>query len=373
MKIVHIITCLDDGGAEAVLFRLIQSLPHDIHIVVSLSGLGKYGDMLRRIGTEVIDLDMTTFTRKFSAFFRLAGLIRSISPDAIQTWMYHADFVGGVAARMTGFRNIAWGLHNSMVAASDNSLPRFALIRLNALLSHVIPEWVVSCSQAALLAHQGIGYSSRKLVFIPNGYPVDTFRPDRKTRMQTRAEFGVVDGEVLLGMVARFDPQKDHLNLLNALAILKQSKSFKCLLVGKGLDQDSQLRPEILSRGLCDYVLLVGQRGDISNVMNALDIFCLSSAFSEAFPNVLCEAMACCTPCVTTDVGDSALIVGDTGWVVPPRSPERLAAALVNAIMDLPDPGRQGAARRRIVENFTVEKMSEAYRSIWSKGKNDQA
>jgi glycosyltransferase involved in cell wall biosynthesis len=371
MKIVHVITCLNDGGAEAVLFRTIQSLPHDEHFVVSLAGLGKYGDLLKNRGVEVVDLDMTTLGRKLSAIYRLAGLIKSIAPDTIQTWMYHADFVGGIAARMAGFRNIAWGLHNSMVAASDNPLPRFALIRLNALLSHVIPKWVISCSKAALVAHRGIGYHSRKLVFIPNGYPVDAFFPDQKARMQTRADFGVVADEVLLGMVARLDPQKDHLNLLNALAILKESNTFKCLLVGKDLDQGSQLRPEIESRGLGDHVLLVGQRADIPNIMNALDVFCLSSAFSEAFPNVLCEAMACGTPCVTTDVGDSAFIVDNTGWVVPPRSPERLAAALVSAIANLPDPGRQAAARRRIVENFSVERMAEAYRSVWSEERND--
>ncbi len=371
MKIVHVITCLNDGGAEAVLFRIIQSLPHDEHFVVSLAGLGKYGDLLKNLGVEVVDLDMTTLGRKLSAIYGLAGLIKSIAPDTIQTWMYHADFVGGIAARMAGFRNIAWGLHNSMVAASDNPLPRFALIRLNALLSHVIPKWVISCSKAALVAHRGIGYHSRKLVFIPNGYPVDAFCPDQKARTQTRADFGVVGDEVLLGMVARLDPQKDHLNLLNALAILRRSNTFKCLLVGKGLDEGSQLRPEIESRGLGDHVLLVGQRADIPNIMNAIDIFCLSSAFSEAFPNVLCEAMACGTPCVTTDVGDSAFIVGDTGWVVPPRSPERLAAALVSAIAALPDPGRQAAARRRIVENFSVERMAEAYRSVWSDEESD--
>lgn len=365
MKIVHVITCLNDGGAEAVLFRTIQSLSKDEHFVVSLAGVGKYGDLLKKFGVEVFDLEMTTWGRKFSSIYRLTGLIKSIAPDAIQTWMYHADFVGGVAARMAGFRNIAWGLHNSMVAAIDNSLPRFALIRLNALLSLAIPKCVVSCSKSALVAHRGIGYHSRKLIFIPNGYPVDAFRPDQNARMQTRLSLGVLGEDVLLGMVARLDPQKDHLNLLNSLVILKRTHSFKCLLVGKDLDQDSKLRPEIESRGLSDDVLLIGQRTDIPDIMNALDIFCLSS-YAEAFPNVLCEAMACGTPCVTTDVGDSAFIVGDTGWVVPPRSPELLAAALVSAIATLPDPARQAAVRRRIVENFSVERMANAYRSVWS-------
>ena len=115
MKIVHVITSLDDGGAEAVLFRTIQNLPEDEHIVVSLLGLGKYGKLLQSIGIEVIDLEMTTVGRKLTAVFRLTRLLGLIAPDTIQTWMYHADFVGGVAARMAGVNNVVWGLHNSLV------------------------------------------------------------------------------------------------------------------------------------------------------------------------------------------------------------------------------------------------------------------
>lgn len=369
MKVLHVITGLNDGGAEAVLYRLIQSLPNDEHVVVSLSGFGKYGAMLRSINIEVINLNMETVRGKISAIFRLISFIKSFVPDAIQTWMYHADFIGGVAARIAGCKNITWGLHNSLVSGNQGSLSRYLLIRVNALLSHWAPQSIISCSNAALLAHKNAGYSARKLSFIPNGYPVDTFKADDKARLQVRTELGIKDDETLLGMVARYDPQKDHLNLLRALKILKKTNFFKCILVGKGLDQESELYNEIKSLGLSEDILLVGQRQDISSVMNALDIFCLSSAYSEAFPNVLCEAMACGTPCVTTDVGDSAYIVGDVGWVVPPRSPEKLASALISAIGALPDQHLQDEARRRIVDNFSIEKVASDYRSIWDKGR----
>ncbi|MCI5134752.1 MAG: glycosyltransferase [Candidatus Electrothrix sp. AW2] len=366
MKIVHIITCLDDGGAEAVLFRLVKELKHDKHLIVSLSGLGKYGALLQSIDVNVIDINMTSLAGKLSAFYRLVRLIKSYSPDVVQTWMYHADFFGGVAARVAGVKNISWGIHNSAVTAKDNPLVRWAMIRITSLLSYIIPNQIVSCSQAALFAHQAIGYDARKFTFIPNGYPVNIFYPDPKAGLRCRAEFGITEGEVLLGMVARFDPQKDHLNLLDALAFVRHSNNFKCLLVGKGVGQNSQLCSEIKKRGLEDYVVLAGQHDDIPKIMNALDICCLSSAFSEAFPNVLCEAMACGTVCVTTDVGDSAFIVGDTGWVVPPRSPEQLAEAITEAIHGLPHVERQIAARRRIVEKFSDEKMVKKYRSVWN-------
>lgn len=365
MKIVHVITSLDDGGAEAVLFRTIQNLPEDEHIVVSLLGLGKYGKLLQSIGIEVIDLEMTTVGRKLTAVFRLTRLLGLIAPDTIQTWMYHADFVGGVAARMAGVNNVVWGLHNSLVSLKGNPWSRFAMIRLNGVLSYLVPDRILCCSESALLAHQSIGYNKRKLVFIPNGYPVDIFRPDENARFAIRAEFGLGETDVVLGMVARLDPQKDHVNLLDALVLLKEAHPFKCLLVGKGLEQNSKLLVEIESRELVQDVILVGPRSDVQGIMNALDI-CVNASFTESFPNALCEAMACGTPCVVTNVGDSAMIVGDTGWVVPPRSPEKLAAALILAVEALPDPARQDSARQRIVEKFSIEHISRDYRLLWS-------
>lgn len=241
------------------------------------------------------------------------------------------------------------------------------MIRINSVLSHFVPKWIITCAQTALTAHNGIGYNSGKLIFVPNGYPIDILQPDHNARFVTRAEFAVQECEVLLGMIARLDPHKDHLNLLNALAILKLTHSFKCLLVGKSMGPDSPLRREIVTRGLDEQILLVGQRGDIPAIMNALDI-CVNSSCTEAFPNALCEAMACGTPCVATDVGDSAYIIGDTGWCAPAGTAELLAFALDKAITTLPDPERRHAARHRIVEHFSVEKMASVYRSVWLRG-----
>jgi glycosyltransferase involved in cell wall biosynthesis len=174
-------------------------------------------------------------------------------------------------------------------------------------------------------------------------------------------------------MVGRFDPQKDHPNLLGALAELKgKGHAVRCALVGKGLDRaNASLMGSITGFGLSPdrELLLLGQRNDISTVMNALDIHLLSSAYGEAFPNVLAEAMACGTPCVTTDVGDAALIVGETGWVVPPRDSKSLAHSIRSAIkLSQDQPGwkvRQMACRKRIDTEFSIERMVCAYRDVW--------
>jgi len=174
----------------------------------------------------------------------------------------------------------------------------------------------------------------------------------------------------LIGTVGRYDPQKDHANLLRSLAILRSRDiNIRCVLIGSNLDLDNkELITQIHDLNLVKTVILLGRRTDISTVMSALDIHVLPSAYGEAFPNVVAEAMACETPCVVTDVGDAAYIVGDTGWIVPPRD----AKALANAI-DLALEQRQKgqwrqrchSARQRIQTYFGIEKMISSYHELW--------
>jgi glycosyltransferase involved in cell wall biosynthesis len=190
-----------------------------------------------------------------------------------------------------------------------------------------------------------------------------------------RSTWGVADNEPLIGMVARFNPGKDHTNLLDALAQLAiRGLAIRCVLVGDGVSYDNaSLRSFIESRRLRDQLLLLPPTLNIAEMMAALDIHVLSSS-GEAFPNVLAEAMACGTPCVSTDVGDAAHIVGETGWIVPPRNSAALADALENAVQSLPDRqrwlARQGAARQRISQNFSLERMCDSYRRLWSETRN---
>ncbi len=191
-----------------------------------------------------------------------------------------------------------------------------------------------------------MGYDPTKFHVIPNGFDVEAFSPQGAQRRQLRQQWGAADDEILFGCVARWDPYKDHENLLQALAL--------CVTCGIHVR--------------CSHsVLMAGSRKDVPAVMNALDVHVLSSV-SEAFPNVLAEAMACGTPCISTDVGDAALIVGDTGWVVPPSSPQALSLAIAEAVSSVKTVGfveRKRAARNRIVESFSLEKMRQAYVQLW--------
>ena len=180
----------------------------------------------------------------------------------------------------------------------------------------------------------------------------------------------------LLGCVSRYSPQKNHEGLLKALSLVKKNGiAFRCLLVGRGLDTDNtQLVSWLIQYGLQDEILLLGQRKDVPAIMNALDLHVLPST-AEGFPNVIAEAMACETPCVSTDVGDAAYIIGQTGWLVPPADAQLLAEAIQSALVCWNDKTawslRRTAARTRIMEHFSLEKMVATYRATWENGLQD--
>jgi len=304
---------------------------------------------------------------------RLWRLLRQHRPDAVQTWLYHADLIGGVIARMSGVRNIAWGIRHSNLTPGTVKRSTIWIAKLSAALSAWVPMRIVCCSQQAVEAHKRIGYAADKFRLVPNGYDLARLAPSVATGLGLRTALNLPADVPLIGLVARFDSQKDHANLLAALGQLKrQGQAFHCLLVGTGMDAaNTTLTDWLRQHDLTDCVTLLGRRNDIDAVMNALDIHVLSS-LGEAFPNVLAEAMACGTPCVTTNVGDAAYIVGDTGWVVPPQDSQALAQGIQSALAALADTHtwqfRQHAARQRIEDNFTIERVVGLYDAVWREG-----
>ena len=371
MKIIHIITGLSDGGAEAVLYRLCSEDKINTHIVISLTEKGKYGSLLLEKDIQVHWLGMPRGRVGLSGISKLYRLIRNLKPDVVQTWMYHADLIGGLVARLAGANKIYWGIRASSLEIGKSSWRTIVVAYINALLSRWVPTGIVCCADRAQQTHQQLGFAVDRFTVIPNGYNLDYFKPDSEGRKKLRAELEINEQTLLLGCVGRFDPQKDHQNLLAALAIIKQNGvSFRCILVGRGLNTDNaQLVSWVNRYDLQDEVLLLGQRTDIPAVMNALDLHILSSSYGEAFPNVVAEAMACGTPCVATDVGDAAYIIGHTGWIAPPSDASLLANAIHSALVCYSNhdewESRRVAARNRVVETFSLEKMIAAYHSVW--------
>lgn len=368
-SILHIITGLDDGGAEAVLYRLCTHDQSNLHHVISLSGQGKYGPLLRDARVPVTCLQMPRGRVTLAGLRQMWRTIRLIRPDVVQTWMYHANLLGGMIARTAGQRNICWGIHHSVLAPGTTARKTILVSQACARLSRSIPRRIICCAEQARLAHVKLGYDPERMAVVPNGYDLSTFQPDPAAGRALRAEWGLGASESIIGFVSRFHPLKDHANLFHALALMRQSGSRPmCVLVGTGMDQQNAELNEMIGRfGLADQIRLLGQRNDIPAVMNALDLHVMSSA-GEAFPNVLAEAMACGTPCVSTDVGDAREIVGDTGRIVPPGDPASLGDAIADLLAERSRPEwltRQEAARRHISQHFSVGRMVESYQKVW--------
>ena len=359
MKIVHIITGLRDGGAENILFKICQHDHFNDHIIISFISGGKYFLLLKKMGIKVYCINMKFYS--LLNFFYLIKLLRYLKPDIVQTWLVHGDFIGGVAARLAGIKNIVWNVLYSKLDISTEKLRTLLLIRILAKLSYVIPKLIIVVSKNAKKNCQNLGYCSKKLRLIFSGFDLSLFRISKYQKLYFRKKIKIKKQTRLIGIVARYHPIKDHKNLLNALSIIRSKNiNFYCTFVGFDMNRKNKiLINEIKRLQLERYVKLLGTKNNISQVMNGLDIHILCSK-SEGFPSVIVEAMACGTPCIVTAVGDSALIVGKTGWVVPPKNSLKLANVIEQALSEIDKNNwkkRCAQARLRVKNNFEMEKM----------------
>ncbi len=369
MRIMHVITGLNGGGAEGMLYRMIAEDQQNTHSVVSLMDGGVYGEPLTALGIQVFTLNMPRSKITWYGVRTLFALMRSMQPDVVQTWMPHANLLGGVIARFAGLKTVIWGIRGAY-DKSRSSVPTRIVHWLSARLSNRTPRFIVSNSEHAKTTHMEFGYAAQKMRVIPNGFSFEKFRPDPFAKAKVMAEFSIMPNTVLLGMVARYDIYKDHENLFKALAQISNSNSsFTCLLVGAGMEPSNEpLMRLIRQYNMQNHVLLLGARQDIPCLMAALDLHILSSA-GESFPNVLAEAMACGTPCVTTDVGDAARIVGNMGWVVPPFDAHAMSEAIGEAIEQLKNTEqwttRKNACLNYVNTKFSLDSMIALYHFLW--------
>lgn len=368
MKILHIITGLGDGGAELTLFKICKYDNNNKHIVISLTDRGKYFSLLNRSGIKVYCLNMNFYS--IFKFFFLIKLIGSIKPNIVQTWLVHADFLGGIAARLAGISKIIWNVRYSNIEIGKSKLSTILILKILSKLSHSIPLLIIIVSKKAKKIYKIKGYDNRKLKFIPNGYDLSILKINKTQKNTFKKKIKIKKQVPIIGNVARYDPQKDHLNLLKALSLIKQKNiNFYCVLVGSNVNRSNiDLISKIKKFRLHNHVKLLGRNDDISRVMNGFDVHILSSSYGEGFPNVIAESMACGTPCITTDVGDAAFIVGKTGWVVPPKNEVKLSLAIEKALNEIGTTDwvkRSKKARQFIQKKFSINKMLKSYNRVW--------
>jgi glycosyltransferase involved in cell wall biosynthesis len=369
--VLHLITGLEMGGAERALYGLVAGglLEFGSLVVLSLRDEGVYGPRFRELGVPVHTLGMSRGMPKTNDIIRLTKLVRSVKPDVIQGWMYHGNLAASIAAVFApGKPAVAWNVRQSMYdLASEKRMTR-QVIRANRFLSPRADALLYN-SQLSRTQHEAFGFASRRGRVIPNGFDLEALEPNLSIRESVRKTLGVSRDELIVGHVARFHPMKDHASYLRAAVIVaERNADVRFVLVGRDVSLDNSALSGIVPPHLAGRFICMGERSDVYRLMQAFDVFCQSS-WSEAFPNVLGEVMASGVPCVATDVGDSACIVGDTGRMVPPINPSALAEAVI-ALLSIPKSGRVAlgrAARKRIESRYNLSAIVSSYADLYGK------
>jgi len=373
IKILHLITNLETGGAEMMLFKILSGMDREKFVseVVSLRDVGSVGQKIRNLGIPVHGVGMQLGLPDPLSIWRLIHLVRKLNPGLIQGWMYHGNLAAQVVnAFLPEPIPVLWNIRHSLYDLAYEKWMTAKVIRLGARLSKK-PAQILYNSNVSAVQHEALGYAADKRLMIPNGFDTDVFSPSEEAKSSIRKELEIPPTSPLIGLIGRYHPMKDHAGFIRAAAHLSKShENVHFLLAGNKVDADNRELMDLINElNLSSKVHLLGERNDVNLLMASLDIASSSSYFGEGFPNVIGEAMACGVPCVVTDVGDSGAIVGDTGRVVAPKDPVAMASAWEH-ILALGSQERKNLgmkARERVVNNFSITKIVSEYENLYSR------
>lgn len=334
--------------------------------VISLKS-GPLEKGIRDLGIEVVSLGLRTPWSGVRALPALRRHVRRLDPDLVQGWMVYGNLAAQYCALAAPRRvPMLWNLRHSLdELALLRPRTRWVLRRAAAFSSW--PEAIVFNSRTSARQHEEIGYDPSRTRVLPNGFDLEVFRPDAEARRSVRAEMGIHGDAPLIGIVARYHPVKDHANFLDAARLLAAAASpAHFVLAGRGTD-GAEMTAQVAALGLEDRVHALGERADVPRITAALDVATCCSV-SEAFPNMVGEAMSCGVPCVVTDVGDAAWMIDGMGRVIRPRDSQALCDAWQSLLaLSGEERVRIGeAARERVRAMFSLPDVARRYEDLWT-------
>lgn len=372
MKLLFFLETLETGGAQrqiAVLAKGLANRGHSISIAVMFSGGSIYNEIKETNAVNIVTLWSAKNRFFVIRIFQLAlapFLLRRFlrKKDCLYSMLDSANFIAWLATRLKKRMTLIWGIRSSNM----EGFWKMALFdKLCAWLSPTV-KLVIANSFAGLKELRKRGYRSKQMLAIPNGIDTDRFVFDNESRRRIRDELGVSAKTPLVGVVGRINEMKGYSTFLDAAAqVSANNQHVRYVCVGSGSENyENELYSLADKLGLHRKLMWLGDRADVSDIYSALDIL-VSPSFGEGFSNVIGEAMACGVPCIATDVGDSATIVGDTGIIVEARNSGALARGILSLVDTISrQPLNKMAIRNRIMENFSVDRLLDRTEEILS-------
>ena len=370
VRICHIITGLHQGGAEKLLWKLVAQSSRDKqrHHVIALRSGGNIFEEMKRQGLSVTTISLDYIGDGPRGMLELIRILRRRRPDIVQTWLYHADLLGGLAARAAFVPRIVWGLHNERLPDDVPTSTRAVFAACRSLAA-VIPTQIISCSHRGAQNHIAAGYPAERMRVIENGVDADRFSLKTTKREQTRASWNVDDQNFVIGFPARLSPEKGHRNFFDAVRRVRQRiPGLRLVLCGRETGEASERLTGWLDEfGLDSVTIRLGPFSEMPSFYAASDLVCSASS-SEAMPLTILEALACEKAVVATDVGDVARVLKGIGNVVPPGNPEALGHALLEVFQETAEERqRRGQRGRRLVErSYTLRTCLESYMQLYA-------
>lgn len=364
MNVTHVIIGLEVGGAELMLKRLVEALDGQEnmhHSVVSLTSIGPIGIQLQQAGIEVVALNLNNPLNLPAVFIKLRNILKKKRTDIVQTWMYHADLLGGLAARSLGIKNVVWNVRNTHLYSKG--FFKILFREFLSVASWKVPKKIIYVSHSAQKEHAKYGFRINNSEIIGNGFDTNKLSFDEDRRTRVRVEIGLEDTDIAVFSIGRYNHAKDHETFIKSICLsLKKNKFIKGVLIGREIDLDEfKLTEEQRS-----HFIILGQRDDVPALLSAADIFCLHS-ITEGFPNVLGEAMSAQLPCITTRAGDAEIILDDADYTVEVRDFSEMSNKILE-LSKMSEVNRRikgSLNRKRILDNYSLDKILSCYTKLY--------